>query len=143
MQQNKDFFWVQRAAASIRLFYFVKVPRLALLVSIAEIELIPGLLASQLPSPSKPVPIQGVSSARPRQGTSGVIRALCRENKALDKGWDSDDEDLKRGLTKQDSLEFTRARLAKQREERKIEALRQLATRDDVNSVIDENAKVG
>lgn len=59
-----------------------------------------------------------------------------------DRGWDSDDEDLKKGLQKQDSLEFNRARLARQRAERKIETLRQLARRDDVDSVIDENTKV-
>jgi hypothetical protein len=44
---------------------------------------------------------------------------------------------------KQDSLEFTRARLAKKKADRKIEHLRELAGRADVDSVIDENSKVG
>ena len=68
--------------------------------------------------------------------------ALCLRRSDKDLGWDSDDEDLKKGLQKQDSLEFTRARLAKQREERKIEALRKIASRSDVDFVVDENAKV-
>lgn len=59
-----------------------------------------------------------------------------------DNGWEDDDEDLKRGLVKQDSLEFTRARLAKKKADRKIEHLRELAGRADVDSVIDENSKV-
>lgn len=67
---------------------------------------------------------------------------MCRESKSRDSGWDSDDEDLKRGLAKQDSLEFTRARLAKKKADRKIEHLRELAQRADVDSVIDENSKV-
>ena len=66
----------------------------------------------------------------------------CRENTERDSGWDDDDEDLKRGLVKQDSLEFTRARLAKKKADRKIEHLRELAARADVDSVIDENCKV-
>ena len=66
---------------------------------------------------------------------------LCRESRERDKGWDSDDEDLKRGLAKQDSLEFTRARMAKKKADRKIERLRELAQRADVDSVIDENSK--
>lgn len=66
----------------------------------------------------------------------------CREKqKQKDKGYDSDDEDLKRGLQKQDSLEFTRARLAKSRQEKRMEALRLLSERDDVDVIIDENAK--
>ena len=65
----------------------------------------------------------------------------CRES-GSNNAWDSDDEDLKRGLAKQDSLEFTRARLAKKKADRKIEHLRELARRADVDSVIDENSKV-
>ena len=76
------------------------------------------------------------------QTPGGRVPCACRENRLHDKSWDSDDEDLKKGLAKQDSLEFTRARLAKQREQRKIETLRQLAQRADVDSVIDENVKV-
>ena len=67
----------------------------------------------------------------------------CREKlRQKDRGYDSDDEDLKRGLQKQDSLEFTRARLAKSRQDKKMTAIRQLAERDDVDVIIDENAKV-
>lgn len=39
-------------------------------------------------------------------------------------------------------MEFTRARLAKKKADRKIEHLRELARRADVDSVIDENSKV-
>ena len=67
---------------------------------------------------------------------------LCCRESGGNNAWDSDDEDLKRGLAKQDSLEFTRARLAKKKADRKIEHLRELARRADVDSVIDENSKV-
>ena len=72
-----------------------------------------------------------------------ILDGTCREKlRQKDRGYDSDDEDLKRGLQKQDSLEFTRARLAKSRQDKKMTAIRQLAERDDVDVIIDENAKV-
>ena len=75
-------------------------------------------------------------------GLHGIsVPSSCRESRR-DNAWDSDDEDLKRGLAKQDSLEFTRARMAKKKADRKIEHLRELARRADVDSVIDENSKV-
>lgn len=70
------------------------------------------------------------------------IATSCRESRGRDSGWDSDDEDLKRGLAKQDSIEFTRAKMEKKKADRKIEQLRELACRADVDSVIDENSKV-